>query len=232
MMTALRPHPIHAPSLRIFLGLDPIPATVIAACKNRDNIVKAKSESLLDSNQLAHKKHALPYKVKKGGCRPFTDDEIAVLRRKILALLDEGVIERKTQYASIEADEETDKKHYFPRNFNDEKMTYVTFQKYASAIRDYYNNPFPSEKEKKVLDSYKQGFTAKQILETFEFSPFFIKTTLIKFGVTSRIKWPVRTYRDQIIGMSKNGAPASEIIAALGCNPSTVYRALNSHNPG
>lgn len=210
----------------VSFGVTPIPQS-IKNKSNRSCIAATKAGALLNSNQLSdQRKHGNAGKTKKGH-RPFSDKEISILRTKILGLVDEKIIDRRIQYATIEADEEIDGRQYLPRNENDEKMSFITFRNYSSAIRDYYTNPFPSDKEQKVIDLYKAGNRINKIVADLIVTKFFVKFTLIKFGVTNRVKWPVKSYKQTIKSLSVQGKTAREIMKVVDCDSSTVYRVLN-----
>ncbi len=255
-MTALQPHPLHPPSLLVLLGLlcplvtkgqkvrvqkkhedgDVEIKTIrtrsvsLYGLENatRDNAIKTRASSILNSNQLAdiRKKEGLKQIAGKGH-RAYNDKELSILREKIIELLKEGIIDRKFQYAMILRDEENTGNHYLPLNEHDEKMAFATFQVYASAARDYFDNPIPSAQEQSIIDAYKAGNRIEKISQLFETSRYIVKYTLKKFGIESRTKWPAKSYRKTILELAAAGKTARQIMCFVGCDTSTVYRVLN-----
>ncbi len=255
-MTALRPHSLHEPSLFILLGLYCPLVTKgqkvrvhkkhedggveIKTIRTRsvslyglenatkDSAIKIKASKILNSNQLAdmRKKEGLKQVAGKGH-RAYNDNELSILREKVIELLKEGIFDRKFQYAMILRDEDTTGNHYLPLNEHDEKMAFATFQVYASAARDYFDNPIPSEREQSIIDAYKAGNRLHTITQLLDTSRYIVKYTLKKFGIASRTKWPAKSYRKTIIELAAAGKSAREIMSVVACDTSTVYRVLN-----
>ena len=254
-MTALRPHPIHAPSLFVLLGLlcplitkgqkvrsrtvhedgscdiknvrvwSSSPIDLFDASKSS---VKQRAKTILDSNQLAAINKTLPIKHKAGkGHRAYSNDELSIVRNKVLDLLKKGIFDRKIQYATILNEEENFDSRYLPVNEHGEKMAFATFQVYASAARDYFDNPIPSQREQAIIDAYKSGKRFEELAKLFNTSNYIVKYTLKKFGIANRAKWPALSYRKTIIEMAAAGKTAKEIMREVNCDSSSVYRVLN-----
>ena len=254
-MTALRPHPIHAPSLFVSLGLlcplitkgqkmrvhtkhengfSDIKTVKIWSTSLVDledaskSSIKNRAEKILDSNQLAALNKTLPIKRKAGkGHRAYNNDELSIVRGKVLELLKKNIFDRKQQYAAILNEEEITGKCYLPKNEHGEKMAFATFQVYASAARDYFDNPTPSQREQAIIDTYKAGKRIEELASLFNTTPYVVKFTLKKFGIANRAKWPALSYRKTIIEMAALGKTAREIMREVNCDSSSVYRVLN-----
>lgn len=254
-MKALRPHPIHAPSLFVLLrllcplvtkgqkirvhtkhenGFSEVKTVKIWSTSLLDledvskSTIKKKAAKILDSNQLAALNKTLPIKRMAGkGHRAYTNTELAIVRNKVLELLKKDIFDRKQQYAAILNEEETTGKSYLPKNEHGEKMAFLTFQVYASAARDYFDNPIPSQREQAIIDAYKEGKRFEELASLFNTSPYVVKFTLKKFGIANREKWPALSYRKTILELAAAGKTTREIMREVNCDSSSVYRVLN-----